>query len=53
MSANTERLLDVVVKIAHDAPKKRGQNVSHALVYWPDIIKLREALDALGIEWRR
>lgn len=47
------RVLDVAAKIARDAPKKRGQYVSHALVYWNDINDLRDALDALGIDWRR
>jgi len=47
-----QRVLDIAVKIAHDAPRKRGQYVSSALVYWPDIIELREALEELGVEWK-
>ena len=46
------RLMDVAIKIAHDAPKKKGQYVSHALVYWGDLTELRAALDAMDIEWR-
>lgn len=49
---SADRLMDVAIKIAHDAPKKQGQYVSHALVYWDDIHELRACLDALGIEWR-
>lgn len=52
MSTAAGRVLDVAVKIAHDAPKKQGQYVSHALIYWDDIHELRAALDELGIEWR-
>ena len=46
------RVLDVACKIAHNAPVKQGKYVSGALIYWPLIHQLRDALDALGVEWR-
>jgi signal recognition particle subunit SEC65 len=46
------RVLDAALQVARDAPKRRGKYVSHALVYWPHIETLREALEALGVEWR-
>jgi signal recognition particle subunit SEC65 len=38
--------------VAAYPPKKKGQSVSSAQVYWPLIDELRDALDELGIEWR-
>lgn len=46
------RALDATIRVAASAPKKRGQYVTYAKVYWPYIEELRDALDALGIEWR-
>ena len=53
MTTPASRVLDVAVKIAADAPARKGQYVSHCLVYWDDIVELRDSLDALGIEWRK
>ena len=36
------RLMDVAIKIADDAPERKGQYVSHALVYWGDMTELRD-----------
>jgi len=46
------RVLDAAIAVAEGAPAKRGQYVSHALIYWPMIDELRAALDDMGIEWR-
>jgi signal recognition particle subunit SEC65 len=46
------RVLDAAIKVAAYPPKKKGQSVSSAQVYWPLIDELRDALDELGIEWR-
>lgn len=48
-----DELVKVAAKIAADAPAKPGQYVSHCLVHWPNITKLRDVLDDIGIEWRR
>jgi hypothetical protein len=41
------RVLDAAIAVADAAPKKRGKYVTGALIYWPLIIELREALAAL------
>lgn len=46
------RVLDAAIAVAAAAPAKRGTYVTKAGVYWPLIDELRDALDALGIEWR-
>lgn len=48
------RVLDAAIAIAGGAPKRQNKSggVSHALIYWPLIHELREALDDLGIDWR-
>ena len=46
-------LLDTTIAIARNAPLRRDARASYAQIYWPLIEKLREQLDALGIEWRR
>jgi hypothetical protein len=52
MSTPAERLLDAAVAIARNAPAGHGATVSHTLVYWPRVEELRDALDAMGVEWR-
>lgn len=47
------RVLDAAIQVARNAPARRGGYVSKALVYWPYIEELRDALDALGIEWQQ
>lgn len=51
MSA-ADRVLDAAIAVAEAAPTRRGQNVFAAQIPWIRITELREALDALGIEWR-
>jgi hypothetical protein len=46
------RLLDLATEIAVYAPKRQGQNVHTAGISWRLIHELREALDAMGIDWR-
>jgi len=46
------RVLDAALRIARNAPARRGTYVSHAKIHWPLIEELRAALDALGVEWR-
>lgn len=46
------RVLDAAIDVARQAPARRGEYVSSALIYWPCIEELRAALDALGIDWR-
>lgn len=46
------RVIDAARAVAAYPPRKPGQYVSKAGVYWPLIIELRDALDALGIDWR-
>jgi hypothetical protein len=46
------RVLAAAITIARRAPQRRGSYVSHALIPWPLIEELREALDAGGVEWR-
>lgn len=46
------RVLDAAIRVAAAAPKRRGTHVSSASIYWPYLLELREALDAMGIEWR-
>jgi hypothetical protein len=46
-------LLDAAASIAFNAPETHGPTTTHTLVYWPTVERLREALDALGIDWRK
>jgi hypothetical protein len=46
------RLLDVVIAIAAEPPAKPSTNAYAALVGWRKITELRDALDAVEIEWR-
>jgi hypothetical protein len=48
-----DRVLNAAVAVAAAAPLKRGKYVVSAQVYWSLIEELRDALDALGVEWRR
>jgi hypothetical protein len=52
MNTAAARLMDAAIAVADYAPAKRGQHVSSAQIYWPLIIELRAALDAMGVEWR-
>ena len=46
------RVLDAAIAVAAYPPKKKGQYVHSAGVYWPLIDELRAALDDMGVEWR-
>ncbi len=52
MSGPAARVLDAAVGVAQAAPAKPGRYVFAAQIPWTRIHELREALDALGIEWR-
>lgn len=45
-------VLDAAVAIAAAAPAKPGSHVFASAIPWGRIHELRDALDALGIEWR-
>lgn len=40
------------IEVAMAAPLKRKAHTTSAGIYWPKVTALREALDALGIDWR-
>lgn len=45
-------LFDAVISVAAAAPMKKGATVFAAQIPWSRIERLRNALDAAGIEWR-
>lgn len=47
------RVLNAAVTIARHSTARQGKYVSHARVYWPELRELRDALDELGVEWRK
>jgi len=47
------QLLDVAVAIAGYAPKRQNKYTHCANVSWKLIHELRDALDAVGVEWRK
>lgn len=46
------RLMDAVIAVAAAAPARPGTNVFAAKISWRKITELRDALDAMGVEWR-
>jgi hypothetical protein len=40
------------IEVAIHAPLDRGVSTGSAQIYWPKIDRLRDALDAVGIDWR-
>lgn len=46
------RLVDAARSVAEAPPAKPGQFVSSALVPWPRIAELRDALDECNITWK-
>jgi hypothetical protein len=40
------------IDVAAAAPLNRAATVSHTLIYWGYIEKLRRCLDELGVDWR-
>lgn len=46
------QLIAAAIEVAAGAPLRRGTYSCAALVPWPDITRLRETLDAAGIDWR-
>jgi hypothetical protein len=51
-SERAEESLDAATAVAAAAPRKRGKYISDTLIYWPLIERLRDALDAEGVDWR-
>jgi hypothetical protein len=49
---SAKRVLDAAISVATAAPEQKGASVFAAQIPWTRITELREALDALGIEWR-
>jgi hypothetical protein len=50
--SDSARLLDLAIEIAVYAPKKQGKYVHAAGISWKLIHELRDALDAVGVDWR-
>ena len=47
------RLWLAAIDVAASPPLKQGKYAGNAGVYWPLIHELREALDELGVDWRK
>jgi len=46
-------LWTAAIDVATDAPARPGQYVAKAQIGWPRIKRLRAALEAVGIDWRK